>query len=92
MKPQVEVGCGVFIPLTQEENNDLWDFLKEHEYEDSPQGLKKYLLGLIYEDDKSDPSKLDINTLLKENPELLQYGAKGVKAVLNLLIKKRGTG
>lgn len=59
-----EVGRGVFLSLTTDEDEHLWRFLEELQYEKTPGGLKEFLFDTLNGESRKPQVVID-ETLLR---------------------------
>jgi hypothetical protein len=78
-----EIASGYFIRLTDEENKDLLEYLREAGFEKPPEGLRQLVLSILYEEDE-EPEKKPKPFFQKvaENPELLGQGLSALSKIL----------
>lgn len=77
-----EVATGYFLRLTPKEEEDFRLFMVELEYTPDSEGLRKFILDSIYEEEE--PEKVNpLLNVLTENPEMIKTGFKFVHNKLN---------
>jgi len=91
-----DIGTGYFLRFTPEEQKEVFDFLTINGHEDSPEGIKNFILNCIREPDpvnKGDALS-SITAILEDHPEIVQGGIEKVGSFIRKKIwgtKKKGT-
>lgn len=79
---------GLFISVTSQESADIHEFLKDNEYEQSPKGLKEFILDLVYGEDEPEKEEPFFSKALKD-PELLRQGAQAISSLVQAYRQKK---